>query len=165
MAVVVGSGVFGRYVYQHIPKGMDGMFFGVEQLAAQKRDLIARVSLMTGQPDGSVSDLVQRFAVKPPRGLLSAIWGTLRFDLRQRSLGHQLAVALESQGIDHALRDRTIPILVEGLRLDHRAVVSGPMQRLFGYWHVFHIPLAIVMLITFLIHVGVAIAFGYTWVF
>jgi hypothetical protein len=39
------------------------------------------------------------------------------------------------------------------------------MQRLFGYWHVLHIPLAIVMLITFIVHVGVAIAFGYTWIF
>jgi hypothetical protein len=28
-----------------------------------------------------------------------------------------------------------------------------------------HIPLAIVMLITFLVHIGVAIAFGYTWIF
>ena len=33
------------------------------------------------------------------------------------------------------------------------------------YTKLYDIPLAIVMLITFLVHVGVAIAFGYTWIF
>jgi len=39
------------------------------------------------------------------------------------------------------------------------------MQRLFGYWHVVHLPFAIVMLIIMLIHVGVTVLFGYRWIF
>jgi hypothetical protein len=165
MSVVVGSGIFGRYVYQHIPKGADGVFFGSAQLLSRKADLVARVSLMTGQSRESIGGVMGAFAVTPPRGLLSAIWTAIRFDLGQRRLSHELVLALEHRGVDPALQERAVPILVDGLRLDHSQVVSGPMQRLFGYWHVLHIPLAIVMLITFIVHVGVAIAFGYTWIF
>jgi hypothetical protein len=39
------------------------------------------------------------------------------------------------------------------------------MQRLFNYWHVAHLPFAIVMLIIMIIHVAVTIVFGYRWIF
>jgi len=39
------------------------------------------------------------------------------------------------------------------------------MQRLFKYWHVAHLPFALVMLIIMIIHVGVTILFGYRWIF
>ena len=165
MAVVVGSGIFGRYIYQHIPKGLDGVFFGDDQLLSQKQDIVERVSLITGQSGESIYGLIREFSVTPPGGLLAAVWATIRFDLRHRKLTHRLSAALQGQGTERGLSDRAVPILVDGLRLDHSFVMSGPMQKLFGYWHVFHIPLAVVMLITFLVHLGVAIVFGYTWIF
>ena len=39
------------------------------------------------------------------------------------------------------------------------------MQNLFKYWHVAHLPFALVMLIIMIIHVAVTIAFGYRWIF
>ena len=39
------------------------------------------------------------------------------------------------------------------------------MQKLFKYWHVVHMPFAIIMLIIVLIHVGVTIALGYKGIF
>lgn len=165
MSVVVGSGIFGRYVYQHIPKGLDGVFYGPDHMKAQKSDLVNRLSLMTGESVDAVRNIFATFGRKQPRGLVSAMVSTVRFDMALRHLTHGLSLTLEERGIEPSVRDRAIPVFVEGLRLDHSVGVSGPMQRLFGYWHVFHIPLAIVMLITFLVHVGVAIAFGYTWIF
>jgi len=40
-----------------------------------------------------------------------------------------------------------------------------PMQKIFGYWHVFHIPLATIMFLVLAVHVFVSILFGYTWIF
>ena len=165
MSVVVGSGVFGRYVYQHIPKGLDGVFYGPDHLEAQKSDIVNRLSLMTGEPADAVRNIMASYGGKQSRGLVSAIASTVRFDMGMRHLTHGLALTLKDRGVDASVCDRAIPVFIEGLRLDHSVGVSGPMQKLFGYWHVFHIPLAIVMLITFLVHVGVAIAFGYTWIF
>ena len=42
---------------------------------------------------------------------------------------------------------------------------SGDMQKLFKYWHVIHMPFAIIMLIVVVIHVAVTLAFGYKWIF
>jgi hypothetical protein len=39
------------------------------------------------------------------------------------------------------------------------------MQKLFNYWHVIHLPFAIVMLVIMLVHVGITLAFGYRWIF
>jgi hypothetical protein len=39
------------------------------------------------------------------------------------------------------------------------------MQDLFRYWHVAHLPFALVMLVIMIIHVAVTIAFGYRWIF
>jgi hypothetical protein len=39
------------------------------------------------------------------------------------------------------------------------------MQKMFRYWHVIHLPFAMVMLIIMVIHVGVTILFGYRWIF
>ena len=48
-------------------------------------------------------------------------------------------------------------------RLALGAAVLQPFGRLFRYWHAIHLPLAIVMLLVLLLHIGVAIAFGYAW--
>jgi hypothetical protein len=33
------------------------------------------------------------------------------------------------------------------------------------YWHVAHLPFALIMLVIMLIHVAVALIFGYNWIF
>jgi mRNA-degrading endonuclease YafQ of YafQ-DinJ toxin-antitoxin module len=39
------------------------------------------------------------------------------------------------------------------------------MQNLFRYWHVVHLPFAILMLLIMIIHIAVTLLFGYTWIF
>ncbi|RLD26544.1 MAG: hypothetical protein DRI70_05500, partial [Bacteroidetes bacterium] len=39
------------------------------------------------------------------------------------------------------------------------------MQKLFKYWHVVHLPFALIMLVIVIIHVAVTLAFGYKWIF
>jgi hypothetical protein len=39
------------------------------------------------------------------------------------------------------------------------------MQKLFKWWHVAHLPFALVMIIVLLVHVVTAVLFGYQWIF
>jgi hypothetical protein len=39
------------------------------------------------------------------------------------------------------------------------------IRNLFKYWHFAHLPFALIMLIIMSIHVGVALFFGYKWIF
>lgn len=49
--------------------------------------------------------------------------------------------------------------------LERRIERLRKMQKLFTYWHVAHLPFAIIMLIIMLIHVVVTLTFGYRWIF
>lgn len=51
------------------------------------------------------------------------------------------------------------------LLMEKRIANLKRMQKLFHYWHVAHLPFAIIMLVIMLIHVAVTLAFGYRWVF
>jgi hypothetical protein len=49
--------------------------------------------------------------------------------------------------------------------LERRIERLRKMQKLFTYWHVAHLPFALIMLIIMLIHVVVTLTFGYRWIF
>jgi hypothetical protein len=51
------------------------------------------------------------------------------------------------------------------IRLNRRIARLHTMQELFRYWHVAHLPFALIMLVIMVIHVGVTLAFGYRWIF
>ena len=51
------------------------------------------------------------------------------------------------------------------IKLNRRIERLQLMQNLFKYWHVAHLPFALVMLIIMVIHVVVTIVFGYKWIF
>ena len=165
MTVVVISGIFGRYVYVHIPKTAEGAFFSEEELAQQQASLAEAVGEKTGLARQQVEGLMAAFRLPPPRGFVDALVKSLRFDLGTRRLEASMRQALAGQAVPAAQAQAAVPLLVESARLGQQRQLGGPFRRLFGYWHVLHLPLALVMLVTFLVHVGVAIAFGYTWIF
>ena len=51
------------------------------------------------------------------------------------------------------------------IALNRRIDRLDTMQNLFKYWHVAHLPFALVMLVIMIIHVGVTLVFGYHWIF
>jgi hypothetical protein len=76
--------------------------------------------------------------------------------------------AFESLGRDQGMSKEAASIFGQQL-LDYDNLLrqvrhSGLLQRLFGYWHVFHLPLALIMLIIMVFHIVVAFMFGYFWI-
>ena len=163
MAVVVGSGIFGRYVYIRIPKTVNGQFLSSQVIKQAQRQLVQQVSARITLPATDIEALTQ--AVKTPTNILSAVVRSIRFELGKRTLRNQYEQSLKDHGIDETMRQWAIPLLIDHAHLQIRAQATQPFIRAFGYWHVLHIPLALVMLIALVIHIAVAIAFGYTWIF
>jgi hypothetical protein len=58
-----------------------------------------------------------------------------------------------------------IKLIKNEISLNNRIDRLQTMQKLFKYWHVAHLPFAIIMLIIMVIHVGITLTFGYTWIF
>jgi hypothetical protein len=154
---VVASGVFGRFLYGHIPKTVHGQFrslASVEQNRSEIETMLHDAGVNVAQvPSGSSA------TARP--GLFRAVLEAVRFDLTRGRRESALRVRLTKLPPD--TRDRLVKLLLNEERIRHQISWLQPFQRLFRYWHVFHLPLALVMLLVLAIHIGVAIAFGYGW--
>jgi hypothetical protein len=195
MSLVVASGVFGRWVYVWIPKTMNGRFLGAEEIRAQMGTLLeqleyqvsvtseelARILHPAGPatagagrmaPQRSVGDgrrqgreSQERPRSDRPLGIFGALSVSLRYRFGRRRERARLSRELAAVGVAETVRVRIIGHLEEERRLEQQLRVLDPFRRTFRYWHAFHLPLAVVMLLVLIVHVGVAVAFGYTWIF
>lgn len=162
MAIVVASGVFGRYVYVHIPKTANGHFFTASDLMQARVQMSQRLAALTGLGPAQIESLV---GMGPAvGGLAGALAGTVRFQFSRHATRARLAEHLEELGVPADRVETALPLALSHQEMQLRQQTLAPFVRAFGYWHVLHIPLALVMLAAFLIHIAVAIAFGYTWI-
>jgi hypothetical protein len=166
MAVVVLSGIFGRYVYVRIPKTINGSFLSLAAVTEKARQTSHLIAAQTGIPLEEL-DGVLAPAAAAPRGLslAGALGFALREDLRQRRAMRDLRGFLQGRRVPGSLQTPVLALADEQRRLRQQALLLHPFQRLFRYWHVVHLPLAIVMFVILGVHVTVAVLFGYTWVF
>lgn len=163
MAVVVASGVFGRYVYIHIPKAQNGKFYTPQMLKHTHTRLVKQLCAMTRLPAKEVIQLTD--SIGPTKSITVALFKTIWFNLTTKRLAARYQQILASRNVPREVIRKVVPVMMNNARLQLRLRVMGPFIRGFGYWHVLHIPLALVMLAALVIHVGIAIAFGYTWIF
>jgi hypothetical protein len=191
MALVVASGVFGRWVYVWIPKTANGRFLTRDEMRQRRRALVSELEddldmtseeLMRVLEDGSearsgltrlvVSDERREPRLGPERrrrprhrlGILGAVGNALAYAFgrrRRRARSHAL---LARAGVHEVARARIAESLEEERRIEQQLWILEPFQAAFRYWHAFHLPLAVVMVLVLLVHVGVAVAFGYTWI-
>jgi len=167
MTAVVLSGLIGRYFYVQIPKGIQGNELSAAEIVAEHQKL---AEVLQNQY-GISPDILQRLdAIAQPPKPVSAMTlaEVLQFfvlnDLTRRT---KLRSAFEIPG-----REQPSRALVKQLhRLANRRIILTrriafleQFRQIFHYWHVIHLPFSIVMFVILLIHVGVAVAFGYTWI-
>jgi len=77
----------------------------------------------------------------------------------------QIPHSIEGRALSLAESREVLALEKNDLSLDRRMERLEKMQKLFEYWHVIHLPFALVMLIIMMIHVAVTIVFGYRWIF
>lgn len=165
MAVVVASGVFGRYVFSRIPKAMDGSFRDLREIEQQSIRLEADIRAEGAVPPGQLAAVLAGPALRAPRGTLDALGLAARGDLATRWHLVRSRRVLSGAAVAPDVRRRVLSLLRQRLALEQQGRLLLPFQRLFSYWHILHLPLAIVLLIVTIVHVSVAFLFGYVWIF
>jgi hypothetical protein len=165
MVAVVVSGVFGRYVYVRIPKTLNGQFLTLRTIEEQRGTMLRTIQERSGLSPAEVAGIL-RIAKRPAaRGFAGALFQSVWYDLTERAHDRKIQRALAAQGVPPKARVAAARLFHDEATLEHQVALLAPFQRLFKYWHLFHMPLAIVMLVVVLIHVSVAILLGYTWLF
>jgi hypothetical protein len=163
MVIVVLSGVFGRYVYVRIPKTVHGAFLSLEAVAERRDELLNALRGRIGEDLAGSLASRQTHASDDSPGLLRGLFLAVRYDSTRRRRERQISSALKRSGVPRSQRLPLLASLRDEARLREQMVLLKPFQRLFHYWHVLHLPLAIVMFLILAVHVAVALVFGYGW--
>ena len=150
MVVVVLSGIVGRYIYIQIPRTLSGKALSYEEIQNElSRSLmeIRRLMVSTGKDVSLLSaDL------KGVKSEDSIVFDGLKNQIRQAEIGGKP-------------KREALKILRKMQITRFRMQRLDKMQRLFSYWHIFHKPFAIIMMVIVIVHIAVTLAMGYTWIF
>jgi len=162
MILVSLSGFIGRYLYVQIPRTIRGQELTMDdvqkasEVIGKKLQEIYKVSLEEiNQLEKAISGSV--------KGSLAGIFfaDIMRF-FRIRSIQRQLH---RRKNIPKKRTKQFVELLIQKALLDRRIAVWAKVHKLFHYWHVFHKPFAIIMYVIMILHVGITIWLGYTWIF
>jgi hypothetical protein len=167
MLVVWISGIVGRYLYVHIPRGAAGLELSAEEIAEERRRLLGELAQTAGLPLPQVAALV-RLDPTPCDGL--GVAATLRYMLRDEVIRWRCARALKRActrlphgRLDQAALRRAVRLARRQMALTQQARMLAATQRVFRLWHLAHRPFAIAALFAVLAHVAVVVGLGMTW--
>ena len=151
MVAVVLSGVAGRFIYNQIPKTIEGRIMSINEVKEMKIDLAAV--------------LQQKYKLES--NTIEIITNLINKDAHvddQKTLGY-LKKVLNRRDLPKAERKSILKTVKNEISLSKKIARLQTMQKLFKYWHVAHMPFALIMLVIVVIHIAVTVAFGYKWIF
>ena len=161
MLTVVASGFVGRYLYSRIPRTQRGVEMdrrAIEERAAELRRELAEMTVpvkLLLRIEEMERDLLPAEGTKP--GLASLLFGGLAVRRKTRAIER----TIRSAGLTRQLLREALHAEAERINLLRRGASLDLTRRLFALWHVFHMPFVWVLAIVFVVHVGVAVYFGY----
>ena len=139
MIAVVLSGIIGRYIYLQIPRTIEGRALSLNEIQKLKIDF--------------ENQLYQHYQIE------------FTINLKETLSIKSFKEHLNKNEISRSELQKAVKIYKSFHALESRIKRLELMQNLFRYWHVIHLPVALIMLIIMVIHVVIALLFGYLWIF
>ena len=146
MVAVVASGVIGRFIYNQIPRNIQGKELGRDQLLEIRAEMVEglrKADLFSQEDLDALFDTPEK--------------GNARIKRAKKMLSEKSAARNQ--------RKKVLKVMKDERTLNRRIRNLNQMQKLFGYWHVAHKPFALIMLVVVIVHVAVTLALGYKWIF
>lgn len=169
MVIVWLSGVAGRYIYVRIPRTRDGLGMSLDDVRLERIRLTHQIVATSGIP---LSQVEEALRVEPIDAQSLGLLGTLRQfvadDLkRKRQIGALLARSSRpgqsNRQLDRKAAREIVKLARTQMSLQQQMRMLEATQRIFKFWHVAHLPVAITALLAVILHVAVAVATGSTW--
>lgn len=161
MVAVFFSGIAGRFIYLQIPRSIEGRELSLGEVRAMKGDLAELLQGSFSIDNESYNKIIE--TVKKGRELNSGSF--LKNYFKDLESLRSVKQVLKTKGLPSDSYRNIISLVKKDIKINRRIARLDKMKELFGYWHVAHLPFALVMLIIMVIHVGVTILFGYRWIF
>ena len=160
MVAVVVSGVIGRFIYIQIPHSIEGRALTLSEVKNMRAELAETLREKAGLDEASAPLI---FATDTDLGNTKQGFFKTRFE--ERKTISTIRRKLNKESVPGMERRKIVRMVKEEFALAHRIGRLKRMQQLFKYWHVAHLPFALIMLIILIVHVAVTLALGYKWIF
>lgn len=149
MVAVVISGVIGRFIYNQIPKTIGGRELTLNEVKGLKNDLATTLDEQTHIDDET-------------KLLIKNITNSERSSSRDLK---KLKKVLRKKNLPKDDKAYIVKLVKDDISLSGKISRLLTMQKYFKYWHIIHLPFALIMLVIVIIHIGITLAFGYKWIF
>jgi len=167
MLAVVISGIIGRFIYIQIPRNIQGNELDFEQLLKMNEDLYYKLRNDFKVDDYVLLKLDEIAGIDEYKSLNAreAIIKIFTDYFSKRKILSEIRVELKKSNLEKENITEILSICRSKLLLVRRIGLLTTMQKIFKYWHIIHLPFALVMIVIMFVHITVAIVFGYTWIF
>jgi hypothetical protein len=169
MLAVMFSGIFGRYIYIQIPRGARGaeLELGDIKEVSGTLDSILRETYALSETSlemiNSFSDKDTASRNTGVKALYAIALNDAKRPFRFRKLRRQILA--DTPDIPPKAIAEAMKLSRRKALLERRRAYLDSFVTLFHYWHVIHKPFAYIMVVVVVIHVFVAVLFGYRWIF
>ncbi len=151
MIIVASSGLFGRYFYTHIHHGLYGRRISLQELkqnlASEHNNLFSDESL--DDNFRSRLDAIEQKVMEPYSGVFASLSHAMLLAASARRIKKRLTEQFRNTE-DYARIKKEVARYVLALR---KITAFKLYERLFSLWHLFHLPLFFMMLITAVVHI------------
>lgn len=165
MVAVVLSGVIGRFIYIQIPRTIQGRELSLAEIKEMKDGMSKSLSIKYGIDQAVYDKLIaatkKDFAYSEA-GFVTRLFKRIEYN---RAVKSEVRGMLNQINLTGKEKKGVMKLVTNEITMNARIKRLNTMQMLFKYWHVAHLPFALIMLVIMVIHVAITIAFGYKWIF
>jgi hypothetical protein len=165
MVAVFASGVIGRFIYLQIPRSIEGRELTLSEIRDMKGDIAEIIRNSYNLDESSFNTITESLKKKVGIYHNTALARYISNRLEDRRSVRMVKKVLINNKLPRPESRKILKLVEEEITINRRIERLDTMQSLFKYWHVAHLPFALVMLIVMVIHVAVTIVFGYRWIF
>ncbi len=165
MVAVVLSGIIGRFIYLQIPRTIQGRELSLNDLSGLENELFLELKdhyNVNYEIIAQMNTALSNTESTDKGNFFLKIIHRFQFE---RQLLKQIKKELKNQKLPSKDYRKIVQLFKSKLILNRRIAWLSTMQNLLRYWHVAHLPFALIMLVIMIVHIIVAVLFGYKWIF
>ena len=160
MVAVVLSGVIGRFIYVQIPRTVEGRELSLAEVKNLQNDMVEEIQ----QNPLANEELIQ--IIKDNNVKIGSSRNSFVNNyIQNRNTLRKVKASLMKHEVIGEKADEIISAVRNEINISNKISRLLKMQQLFKYWHVAHLPFALIMLIVVIIHIAITVSFGYKWIF
>ena len=161
MLLVAGSGLIGRYIYTHIHHGLYGKRISLNELKQETENNHTELLELFAKDEKLNAYLIkmEEKAMQPYTGLTTSLLYVIYLAVHAPRLKRKIIRLLKDSYAENSdnktrLNSNVVAHAVKQYTLALRQTAAFRVyERLFSLWHILHMPLFIMMIITAVIHI------------